>query len=285
MQFTNTRETLEEIVTQNVSPDTNVWLRDKLDKIIAEASAKELYLTYSLLAGKVDISKPITFPDSSSRISEYLKNHKADILQISRICILTQVLDEKPDFFISKVANLIQVADTGELETFLKFLIVLPNAKEFKNVAVEALRTNIATLFDAISLNNPYPSEHFNDQQWNQMYLKAAFMQRNLAEIMEVDKMANADLARIISDYAHERWAASRDIDPLFWRPVTNFIEGQIIEDMQRLLKSDIPEEAAAGALCCFHSKQPMGMTLLDNYPELKERAKGEEISWKKLKD
>lgn len=284
MQFKNTGDTLGEIIKQNASPELNNWIQEKLDKIISTNSAKDLYLSYSLLSGKVDLSSPVNFPKPMDEVSSYLKIQQANLLQISRIYLLVLVLEQHPEYFIPKVANLIQLSDTGELETFLRFLLVLPHAEEFKSVAVEALRTNIATVFDAIALNNPYPSKYFNDQQWNQMYLKAAFMQRNLNDISDVDKRSNKELTRIISDYAHERWAASRDIDPLFWRPVSNFIEGSLLNDMQRLLGSDNPEEVAAAALCCFYSDKAEANKLLDKYPEIKAKVKSESISWKNLK-
>src|SRR5690606_33852490 len=170
------------------------------------------------------------------------------------IYLLADVLMADPEFFAPKVNNIIQVADTSELETFLKYLILLPDAERFKTTAVATLRTNVSTVFDAIALNNPYPSKYFNDQQWNQMYLKAAFMQRDLSKIADIDKRANRDLARIISDYAHERWSASRNIDPYFWRPVSQFLEGQLLLDMERLLNSGNVSEKKAGALCCYRS-------------------------------
>jgi hypothetical protein len=183
------------------------------------------------------------------------------------------------------VANLIQVADTGELETFLKFLMLLPNAGDYNHVGVEALRTNIGIIFDAIALNNPYPSIYFNDQQWNQMYLKAAFMERNLGEIVDVEKRANRDLVRIISDYAHERWAASRDIDPMFWRPVTGFLEGVLLQDMEHLFRSKDKIENLAAALCCYYSNQPEAIRLLDKYPNLKEKVANKAVTWENLKN
>lgn len=198
--------------------------------------------------------------------------------------MLVQILESDADFFEEKVHNIIQIADTFELETLLKYLVLLPNAENFKFAAVEALRTNIATVFDAISMNNPYPGLYFNYQQWNQMYLKAAFMQRDLSQIMAVDKMANKELARIISDYAHERWAASRTIDPEFWRPVSNFLEGQTLEDMSRLFKSDSPVERNAAALVCYFSDKSDAKELLDNYPSLKDKIEKRVLTWENLK-
>ena len=150
---------------------------------------------------------------------------------------------------------------------------------------MEALRTNIATVFDAVSAYNPYPSAYFNDQEWNQMYLKAAFMRRDLSRILDIDKRANADLARIISDYAHERWAASRDVNPYFWRPVGSFLNDGLLKDMERLLKSDQVAENRAGALCCFRSETPEAAALLKIYPDVQEDVTHGKITWSNFRN
>ncbi|MGB5359303.1 MAG: EboA domain-containing protein [Eudoraea sp.] len=284
MQHLDTVKQLSEILGHSVSEETLTWIENKLDLIIKSKSAKELYLTYSLLAGKIDSAKKPRIEGINQELKEYLIAQNADLLQIARIYLLNRVLESDLAYFSGKVANLIQVADTSELETFLKFLILLPNAGDFNQAGVEALRTNIGIIFDAIALNNPYPSIYFNDQQWNQMYLKAAFMQRNLGEIVDVEKRANSDLARIISDYAHERWAASRDIDPMFWRPVTGFLEGVLLKDMDHLFKSKDIIENRAAALCCYYSQQPEANKLLDNYPDLNEKVANKAVTWGNLK-
>lgn len=283
MRFSDT-EALKVLLDANLDTSTTTWIQEKLNGILGAASAKDLYMAYSLSANKIKYSKKLDISSlDNEKISGYLKVQKADILQISRIYLLSKVLEENGNYFQSKVANLIQVADTGELVTFLKFLILLPNPENYKQAAVEALRTNIATVFDAISADNPYPSAYFNDQQWNQMYLKAAFMQRDLSRILEVDKRANADLARIISDYAHERWAASRDVDPYFWRPVGGFLNDGLLKDMERLLQSDHVAENRAGSLCCYRSDKPEAEALLKKYPDLNEKVTDGEITWSNL--
>lgn len=284
MQHLDTRKQLSKILGDSLSEDTLTWVENKLDLIIKSKSAKELYLSYSLIAGKIDPAKKPRIQGINQELKEYLIAQNADLLQIARIYLLIRVLESDIAYFSTKVANLIQVSDTGELETFLKFLILLPNASDYKQVGVEALRTNIGIIFDAIALNNPYPAIYFNDQQWNQMYLKAAFMQRNLGEIVDVEKRANGDLARIISDYAHERWAASRDIDPMFWRPVTRFLKGNLLQDMDHLFKSKDRMENLAAALCCYYSQQPEAIKLLDKYPHLKEKVANKAVTWENLK-
>jgi len=284
MELTKLDQELQTLLSSNLDPDTDSWLHSKLEQIISSSSTKDLYMTYSLLASKIDSDTILNLSPDTDEVTEYLLKQNATVLQIARIYLLLKVLKADGDFFVPKVANLIQVADIGELETFLKFLILLPDAENYKQTAVEALRTNISTIFEAISMQNPYPAKYFNDQQWNQMFLKAAFMQLDLSAILSIDERANKDLTRIISDYAHERWAASREIEPLFWRPVTAFLDETLLKDMERLFASDNLVENKVAALCCYNSKEPKAIELLAQHPNLKAQVTNKEITWKNIK-
>lgn len=275
---------IQNILNTYGAPDSVAWLKGKIESLKENKSSKDLFMTYSLLNVKFDAANVISFDALDTTSSRYLSGHKATMLQVSRIYFLAEVLSQDIEFYMPKVANIIQVADTGELETFLKYLVLLPNPEAYKQTAVEALRTNIATIFDAISLNNPYPAEYFNDQQWNQMFLKAAFMERDLSQIASIDERANEDLARIISDYAHERWAAGRKIDPLFWRPVSKFLNEQLLGDMKTLLNSDDVVENLAGALCCYYSENEKALALLNGKPELKHKIADGHTTWNTIK-
>jgi hypothetical protein len=92
-------------------------------------------------------------------------------------------------------------------------------------------------------------------------------MQRDLLSIIGVEDRANGALAKIISDYAHERWAASRDIDPHIWRPVSGFLNEVLLSDMKRLLDSSQIAEQRAGYLCCAASNDARAKTLIARHP------------------
>lgn len=284
MQLNDVGEQLSRIIENTVDQEARNWLEEKIQKIAREGNTRDMYLTYSLVPSKIGLQN-IQSINSGNDLEGYLRIQKANIQQISRIYLLISVLKADREFFTPKVANIIEVADTGELETFLKFLILLPNPEAYNTQAVDALRTNVSTVFNAIALNNPYPALYFNEQQWNQMYLKTAFMQGDLSAILDIDKRANKELARIISDYAHERWAASRDIDPYFWRPVSGFLNATLLVDMKRLLESTDSLENRAGALCCYHSDTPEAKKMLEGYPHLLEQVENKILSWKTLKD
>ena len=260
------------------------WLENQLSKFLEPPSARDFYMTYTLIGRNIP-EHPLQWEGGGEDpLDAYLHIQRPDLRELTRIYILASALESAPELFVPKVAKLIEVADTGELVTFLKFLPLLPHNEAFKFTAVEALRTNIATVFDAIALENPYPAEYFNDQQWNQMFLKAAFMQRDLLKIPSIARRANPALARIISDYAHERWAASRAVDPAIWRPVGPFVEGAILSDMQRLLASDQTAEQRAGVLCCRESGSREALALLAGHP-LHETYKNNPFGWEDLND
>jgi len=284
MQYKNSKEILFTILKNSIAPHIKKWLEDSISDIVLEKSTRKLYLTYTLCNSKIE-KKSIAFTKlATNDFSNYLKIKQANTQEIARIYLLVNVLEQDQLFFKEKVDKLIHIADTGELVTFLNYLTVLPNPRNYKYTAVEALRTNIDNVFDAISMDNPFPSLYFNEQQWNQMYLKAAFMQRDLSRIVAVDKMGNTELTRIISDYAHERWAASRTIDPEFWRPVSNFIDATIIKDMERLFKSDNEKENKAAALVCYYSNKEEAKKLLENNPKFKEQLEQRNLTWATLK-
>ncbi len=278
MQINDINQYLLEFINTHIGKKSRNWLTDKIDFILEERSTKDLYLTYSLIPSRIELIEGIIF------FVEALE-HEVNTHQIARIYLLNKILKRDQVFFQSKVAKLIEVADKSELETFLKFLILLPNPEYYKSTAINALRTNVSTIFKALAHNNPYPSIYFDDQQWNQMYLKTAFMQEDLSAILDIDKKANKDLARIISDYAHERWAAGRDIDPYFWRPVTKFLNDVLIEDMKHLLKSDNVIENRAAVLCCFETDFLDSKELLKGHKKLIEQIEKKELTWYNLKD
>lgn len=285
MYFKDAGLQLSKIIDSNLDSITKNWLSDKITIVTDAKSTKDLYLTYSLIASKITIDKDFDISNIEDDLKEYIQIQNGNIRQIARMYLLIKVLEVDEDFFCSKVANIIEVADTSELQTFLKFLVLLPNAEKYKMVAVDALRTNISTVFNALAYNNPYPGIYFDDQQWNQMFLKTAFMQGDLSAISDIDKRANKDLARIISDYAHERWAAGRDIDPDFWRPVAKFIGAELLGDMERLLKSENTIENRAGALCCYYSENQDARNLLVEHQKKIQQIENAALSWETIKE
>ena len=102
--------------------------------------------------------------------------------------------------------------DGTERQAILRTLTLLPTPERFLEIAVDACRSHIQPLFEAIACENPYPARYFSEPQLNQLALKAAFNGVALARIVGLAARGNAELARMARDFAAERRAAGRAV-------------------------------------------------------------------------
>jgi len=102
--------------------------------------------------------------------------------------------------------------DTREQESWMRTVALLPDAEQYLPTVVDACRTNILPLFEAIACDNAYPARYFAERNFNQMVLKALFNNVALARIQGLADRANSELARMAGDYAAERRTAGRSV-------------------------------------------------------------------------
>jgi hypothetical protein len=102
--------------------------------------------------------------------------------------------------------------DSHEQQCWMRAVSYLPDPASFLPLVVDACRTNILPLFEAIACENPYPARYFPEPNFNQLVLKAMFNGVALARIHGLASRINPALARMASDYADERRAAGRTI-------------------------------------------------------------------------
>jgi len=103
-------------------------------------------------------------------------------------------------------------SDSREQEALLRALSILPNQGRFLAMAVEACRANVQTVFEAIACENPYPSCHFPESNFNQLVLKAIFTGVALRRIVGLSDRVTPTLKGMVSDHIKERTAAGRPV-------------------------------------------------------------------------
>jgi hypothetical protein len=115
------------------------------------------------------------------------------------------------------------------------------------------------------------------------MVLKALFIGSTLSPIQGLDERSNATLAQILSDYAHERWAAGRPVTPELWRCLGPFAEGILLDDLERLATSKEEGERRAAALALSASPDRRAPTVLAKIPDEARLVKAGSLSWDSL--
>jgi hypothetical protein len=105
-----------------------------------------------------------------------------------------------------------QHGENRERQAVLCSLPLLPQAERFLTLAVDACRTNIQPIFEAIACENPYPAAYFPELHFNQMVLKALFIGVAVRRIVGLERRITLELTRMAKNYASERKAAGRSI-------------------------------------------------------------------------
>lgn len=114
--------------------------------------------------------------------------------------------------FVSDALACFDEGDAREQQSWLRAIALWPEAKELLPTAIDACRTNIVPVFEALACENPYPSTHFPDRNFNQVVLKAMFNSIALSRIVGLPSRLNQELSRMARDYAAERTAAGRTV-------------------------------------------------------------------------
>ena len=200
----------------------------------------------------------------------------------ARILLLAWGADTDPTF-APRFRRLCQTADVAEAIALYRGLPLYPQSVELEATVAEGLRGNMRSVFDAIAHHNPYPQACFDPHRWNHMVLKALFVGSRLAPIQGLERRNNAELARIMRDFAHERWAAGRVVPFEIWRCVGPHATGEALADLERALTSADPVEQRAAALALAASPDPAAPALLRRLPELASDLAGGRLTWASL--
>lgn len=105
-----------------------------------------------------------------------------------------------------------RTGDNAEREAILHSLSLLPQPERFVELAIDACRSHVQSVFEAIACENPYPAAFFPEPNFNQLVLKAFFTGVQVKRIRGLAARRTPELARMARAYASERRAAGRSV-------------------------------------------------------------------------
>ncbi|MCM0589194.1 MAG: EboA family metabolite traffic protein [Gloeotrichia echinulata DVL01] len=205
------------------------WLAQKQAEIANGADQRVFFTAFSAVPryiGKQDLQlSPQDLEIAKTLLAGWVPSHwSAD--QVGRTILLLALPHNDMEKYMRSLDQVFTTADMGELIVLYQSLPLLPYPELQRQRAAEGIRSNIVTVFQAVALQNPYPANYLDDIAWNQMVLKAVFVNSPLHLIWGLDQRANPKLAQMLIDYAHERSAAKRSVTPELWRLVEPFALG-----------------------------------------------------------
>ena len=276
---------LREWLLRQLEPGRGAWLDAQLESLQADSSDEALGIALGMAPRKLG-KAALELGDADLAAAEKAlpgwDPRGWSVTDAARILLLASLpAAGKP--FAQRFRALCQSADVEELATLYRGLPLYPEPAALEPQVGEGLRSNVRAVFEAIAHRNPYPQAQFDAHRWNHMVLKALFIGSPLAPIQGLDARANAELARIMCDFAHERWAAGRPVPFEIWRCVGPFAKGPALEDLARVLQKGEAIEKRAAALALAACPDSRAAQLLQAVPGLAGDISLKRLSWATL--
>lgn len=276
-------ELLSSWLDQQLDPQARSWLAVQRQGLAEAYTDRALHISLGMAprrVGKQDFNLEPHQLEQAQAARPGWNPRWWSVADAARILVLLETADCGNQRFADRFVDLCRNADVGELISLYRGLPLYPEPGALVDHAAEGLRTNMRSVFEAVAHDNPFPNEQFSMNRWNQMVLKALFIGSPLAPIQGLDERTNAELARILCDFAHERWAANRDVPPELWRCVGPFAEGVMLADLRKVLETGNDVERRAAALALHASADSQAAEILSAAPDLKQMVDADAISW-----
>ncbi len=278
------QELLHHRLARQIDVPALAWLDDKRERIAKGAPDLVFYAAFSAVPRYLGKQALCAAPeDVKTSAAERAAWDFWSVDQAGRTLLLVSLKRDDTTAFVVKLRTLVASADLGELVALYQSLPLLPHAERLVDLAAEGARSNMTAVFNAVAIRNAYPAEYFDEAGWNQMVLKALFVESPLHLIYGLDRRANLALAQMLVDYAHERWAAKRPVSPELWRPVGPFADDDMVDDLERVLLDPDSNQQSAAALALSQSSSKRAVEVLAARADLCAAIAERRLTWDSL--
>ncbi len=209
---------LRELVERRIEPQAHEWFARTSAAVGAEPDRGALMEAFTAATRRLGRARLAPTEEEIARlagagVSWPIGAWGAD--ELGRVALLISAAAHWPEAELQAlVEECYRQGDGAERQAVLRALPLLPAPERFLEIAVDACRSNIQPLFEAIACENPYPALHFPELNFNQMVLKALFTGVPLQRILGMEGRVTPELCRMAADYASERRAAGRSVPP-----------------------------------------------------------------------
>jgi hypothetical protein len=271
---------LTEIIKAQVDAPVFDWLMQQPTFIDNVAKLNAAFAAMPRRTGKAIIHPTTEQELAVQTIRPHFNINGWSMDRLCRVWLLLNINSSDKNKHFHTIENLFLAAEMHEQVALYSALPVLAYPEQWRKRCAEGIRSNIGDVLLSIMCHNPYPSEQLDNSAWNQMVLKAFFTEKPVHQIIGLDERANKELSRILSDYAHERWAAHRIVNPLLWRCVGAFIDENLYPDMERVAASENSLDREAAVLVCRKSSYLPARELLNKSVFLQSIKDDTSVSW-----
>jgi hypothetical protein len=207
-------ELLRTAVRSRCDSAARPWFDEALTQLTGGTGQLVASYTKARRLGRAPLSLSAVEKSDAAHLQPDVQFDHWTLEDAGRAALLLSSATASPDGFVRAATECYDQGDSAEQQSWLKSTALLPEPSQLLAIVIDACRTNILPLFEAVACENPFPARHFPDRNFNQMVLKALFNKVALSRIAGLASRRNADLTRMAGDYASERRAAGRTVPP-----------------------------------------------------------------------
>ena len=186
-------------LTAVVPTDAVAWLESQRARIVG-GDTRVLFLAIGQAGrqvGRMPVAHPIGWTSD----------------QVARALLVLALPSKPAAAWLATLDRIFHAGTVDELVALYQALSLYPHPPLLVARAAEGVRSNMRPVFEAVALNNPFPTAHLEDAAWNQMVLKCFFLGADVDRVIGIDQRCNPELGRMLADYARERRVAGRSVD------------------------------------------------------------------------
>jgi hypothetical protein len=200
-------------LSRRLRPDAIAWLTGEVSRQSEGVDERRLGIALGLVGRKIGRANLALSVDDIATAGRLRARWRPDLWsadEAARIAIVLATYRGNDIEFAAEVDRLCLTAELTEHVALLKGFAIFPAAKRIGGRAREAVRSSASAISQAITDNNPYPFDHFDETTWNQMVVKCVFNGSSIEAIIGLEERRNPELMRMLRDLVSERHAAGR---------------------------------------------------------------------------
>ncbi|MEM6989248.1 MAG: EboA domain-containing protein [Myxococcota bacterium] len=205
-------DALVAVVANHAEAAQQEWLQGTMGEIAGNPVLTKVRVAIARAARKLK-SEAVALAGDASALPPGPDYGRWTLRDFGRAALVLTACDALPaEDQLTTVEALIRRSEAGEQVSLLRMALLLPEPARFTPVLIDACRTNSLDVFEAIACENPYVAQHFPEANYNQVVLKAMFMEVAVERIVGLAERVNPEMVRMASDFGDERRAAARSI-------------------------------------------------------------------------
>lgn len=180
-----------------------------------------------------------------------------------RIWLLCTLASATPNELATVLEATYDEGDGLEKIAVIRSLSLLPFPERFVELARDAGRSNEVSLFGALACHNPYPARFYSELAWNQLYMKAVFLDLPLEQMQGVRERDNAELSRMALHYIEQQESAGRRFPADLFVAMAAFPPPGSVAKLLGYLTHAVPELRLGAAQGLARAREPRSLSFL----------------------